>query len=55
MLPEAVDDALALADRTFEIEEGTDKVITRDKIGVTPGLEPSAILAAHSSTASAGG
>lgn len=44
MLPEAIEDALALADRTFEIEEGTDKVITKDKIGVTPGLEPSAWL-----------
>jgi hypothetical protein len=44
LLPEAIDDALALADRTFEIEDGTDKVVTKDKVGVTPGLEPSAWL-----------
>lgn len=44
MAPEAIDDALLLADRVFEIEEGTDKVITRDGVGVTPGLEPDAWL-----------
>jgi len=50
LLPEAIDDALALADRTFEIEEGTDRVVTKDKIGVTPGLEPAAWLTDLSAT-----
>lgn len=40
LLPEAIDDALLLADRTFELEEGTNKVVTKDGIGVTPGVDP---------------
>lgn len=40
VLPEAVDDALMHADRIFEVtEEG--RVVTKDNVGVTPGLEPS--------------
>lgn len=43
VIPEAHDDALLLADRVFEVnEEG--KTVTRDGIGVTPGLEPAAWL-----------
>lgn len=44
LMPEAVDDALMLADRHFEVEEGTGKAITRDGVGVTPGLEAEAWL-----------
>jgi hypothetical protein len=42
LLPEAIDDALLLADRVMEVEEGTDRVVTRDNVGVTPGIEPEA-------------
>jgi hypothetical protein len=42
LLPEAVEDALLLADRVFEVEEGTCRVVTKDNVGVTPGLEPAA-------------
>ncbi len=37
LLPEAVDDAFMLADRIFEVnDEGA--VVTRDNVGVTPGI-----------------
>lgn len=42
LLPEAVEDALLLADRVFEVEDGTERVVTRDGVGVTPGIEPEA-------------
>lgn len=43
VLPEAVEDALMLADRIFEVtEEG--RVVTKDNVGVTPGIEPSVWL-----------
>lgn len=43
VLPEAVEDALMLADRLFEVtEEG--RVVTKDNVGVTPGIEPSVWL-----------
>lgn len=39
VLPEAIEDALALADRVFEVtEEG--RVVTKDKVGFTPGIDP---------------
>jgi hypothetical protein len=40
VLPEALEDALLLGERVFDIEEGTGRIITRDKVGVTPGIEP---------------
>lgn len=40
LLPEAMDDALLLADRIFEVTE-EDRVVTKDNVGVTPGIEPS--------------
>lgn len=44
VINEAHEDALLLADRIFEVtDEG--KVVTRDNVGVTPGLEPDAWLA----------
>jgi hypothetical protein len=42
--PEAEEDALLLAERVFDVsEEG--KPVTRDGVGVTPGLDPAAWLA----------
>lgn len=40
VLPEAVDDALLLADRIFEVDDAG-RVVTKDNVGVTPGIEPS--------------
>lgn len=40
MLPEAMDDALMLSERLFEVDD-TGKVVTKDGVGVTPGIEPS--------------
>lgn len=40
VLPEAVEDALLLADRLFEVDD-TGRVVTKDSVGVTPGIEPS--------------
>lgn len=47
VVPSAVEDILALAGGIFEVTEvdGKQKIITRDGIGVTPGLEPEAYLA----------
>jgi hypothetical protein len=42
LLPEALEDALLLADRVMEVEEGTGRVVTKDNVGVTPGIEPEA-------------
>lgn len=40
ILPEAFDDALLLAERVFELTEDG-RVVTKDNVGVTPGIEPS--------------
>lgn len=40
ILPEAQDDALILAERVFEVDEAG-RVVTKDGVGVTPGIEPS--------------
>lgn len=40
VLPEALEDALLLGERVFDVEEGTGRIITKDKVGVTPGIEP---------------
>lgn len=40
VLPEALEDALMLAERVFEVNEDG-KVTTKDNVGVTPGVEPS--------------
>ena len=42
--PEALEDALTLAERVLELNEDG-KVVTRDGVGVTPGLDPAAWLA----------
>lgn len=39
LLPEALEDALMLAERVFEVGEDG-KVTTRDNVGVTPGVDP---------------
>jgi len=39
VLPDAQEDALILADRCFEIREDDGKIVTRDNIGITPGLD----------------
>lgn len=41
--PSAVEDALVFAERMLEIDEGG-KVVTRDNIGVTPGVDPTVWL-----------
>lgn len=43
LLPEAIEDALLLADRVMEVDE-TGRVVTKDNVGVTPGIEPSVWL-----------
>ena len=39
LLPEALDDALLLGERVFEVTEDG-KVLTRDNVGTTPGIDP---------------
>lgn len=39
ILPEAFDDAILLADRIFEVDE-TNRVVAKDGVGVTPGIDP---------------
>lgn len=39
IVPEALDDALLLADRVFEVAEDG-RVVTKDNVGVTPGVDP---------------
>lgn len=41
ILPEALEDAIILAERTLEIDD-TGRVVTRDGVGLTPGIDPSA-------------
>lgn len=43
VVPEALEDALLLAERVFELDE-KGNVITKDNVGVTPGLQPSVWL-----------
>lgn len=43
VLPEAIDDALLNADRIFEVDDAGN-VVTRDNVGVTPGIAPSVWL-----------
>lgn len=40
VLPEAMEDALMLAERVFEVSEDG-RVVTKDNVGVTPGIEAS--------------
>lgn len=40
VLPEALEDALLLAERVFEVDEAGN-VVTKDGVGVTPGIQPS--------------
>jgi len=44
LLPEAVDDFLLLADRVFEVRADDGKVVVKDNVGFTPGVEPSVLL-----------
>ena len=39
ILPEALDDALMLAERVFEVSEDG-KVVAKENVGVTPGIDP---------------
>lgn len=39
IIPEAIDDMLLLGDRIFE-RDSTGKIVTKDGVGVTPGLSP---------------
>lgn len=41
VVPEAIEDALILAERHFDVDE-TGRVVTKDGIGVTPGIQPEA-------------
>jgi hypothetical protein len=41
VVPEALEDALILAERHFELDEAG-RVVTKDNIGITPGLDPAA-------------
>lgn len=43
VLPEAMEDALLLAERVFEVNEDG-RVVTKDNVGVTPGIEASVWL-----------
>lgn len=45
VLPDAHEDALLLADRVFEVREDDKAIVTRDQVGVTPGLDPTGWLA----------
>lgn len=38
VIPEAQEDALMLAERVFEIREDDGQIVTRDQVGVTPGI-----------------
>lgn len=40
LLPEAIEDALMLAERVFEIDD-QGRVVARDGVGCTPGIDPS--------------
>lgn len=44
VIPEAAEDALMLADRVFEIREDDGAIVTRDQVGVTPGVDPAVWL-----------
>lgn len=44
VLPDAQEDALLLADRVFEIREDDAAIVTRDNVGITPGLDPESWL-----------
>lgn len=43
VLPEALEDALMLAERVFDVDE-SGSVVTRDSVGVTPGIDPAVWL-----------
>ena len=40
VIPEAFEDALLLADRIFEVRDEDSAVLTKDQVGVTPGVAP---------------
>ena len=42
-MPEAIDDALMYADSMLEITEDG-RIVTRDQVGVTPGIDPTVWL-----------
>jgi hypothetical protein len=41
VVPEAIEDALILAERHFQVDE-SGRVVTKDGVGVTPGIQPEA-------------
>lgn len=42
--PEALDDALMLGDAILEVREDDGKVVVKDNVGFTPGIEPSVLF-----------
>jgi hypothetical protein len=42
--PEALDDALMLGDAVLEVREDDGKVVVKDNVGYTPGIEPSVLF-----------
>lgn len=40
----AIADILVIGERLFEIEEGTNAIVARDNVGITPGITPEAWL-----------
>lgn len=40
----AIEDALLIGENVFDVEEGSNRVVTRDGVGITPGMEPSVWL-----------
>ena len=42
--PEAIDDVLLLGERVCDYDEALGKTVTRDNVGVTPGVEPTVWL-----------
>ena len=41
VVPEAMEDALILAERHFDVDE-SGRVVTKDNVGITPGIQPDA-------------
>lgn len=42
--PEAIDDAIMLGDAVLEVREDDGKVVVKDNVGFTPGIEPSILF-----------
>lgn len=44
VIPEAMDDFLRMAESVLEVREDDGRVVTKDQVGFTPGIEPSVLL-----------